>query len=75
MIDRECGSANKDDKQLSTDNDDLNCQEPIIAKHALEDIEAVVQSTTGVLIEYLHPHKCVEDGSLESFFLMLGLIG
>ena len=75
MIDRECSPANKDDKELSTDNDDLNCQEPVVAEHALENIEAIIQSTTGVLIEYLHPYEGVEDSGLESFLFMLGLIG
>jgi hypothetical protein len=46
---------------LSADNNGVDAQKPVVPKHALEDIELVVEAAAVEFVENLHPHEGVED--------------
>ena len=59
-----CGegiTANEDDHNLSSNNDELDANEKIISLHAFEDVHLVINAPIIVLIKDLHPHKGIED--------------
>lgn len=61
---REGLSTNKDDQDLTADDDKLNPQKPSVAEHAIEDVKSVVETTRIPLVENLHPNKGVEHHRL-----------
>ena len=61
LPDGERVTSDKDDHDLPCYNNELNTYKEVIAGHALEDIEFVVQTSAVVLIKYLHPHERIED--------------
>ena len=59
-----CGesvTANEDDHNLSSNNDELDAEEKIIPLHAFEDVHLVINAPIVVLIKDLHPDKGIED--------------
>ena len=70
----EGSASNEHDEDLSSSNNELNTEEPVIFVHALEDIETVVKTPGIPLVEDLHPDKCVEDCALKSIFLSWCLV-
>lgn len=65
-------TTNKDDHDLTTDHDAIDTKKPVVLEHSFEDVEFVVKSPVVELVEYLHPHKGVEDYSVE-FELFVGI--
>lgn len=57
----EGGTANVYDHDLAADHNEVDAQEPVVAEHALEDIEVVVEATVVELVKDLHPDEGVED--------------
>ena len=59
-----CGegvTADEDDHDLSSNNDELDAKKKKISVHAFEDVHLVIDAPVVVLIEDLHPHKGIED--------------
>lgn len=60
-------TANEDDQHLTSDDDELDADEPLVAPDALHDVEFVVDPTRVVLVEDLHKDKGVEHHRLHVF--------
>ena len=71
---RERSAANKDDHDLSSNNDELNPNEEPVPLYAFEYIEFIVKPPIIVLIENLHPDKGVENDGLQLVKLALTLV-
>lgn len=63
-FDGECCATNKDDQDLTANNDDLNANKPFVAHDAFHDVEFVIDATRIVLVEDLHEDERVEDHRL-----------
>ena len=86
----ECATSNKDDQDLSSNDDKLYSDEVLVAEHSFEDVELVVETAGATpvsmvksqqggfyslpLIEYLHENKCIEDECLKLVLFRCGVI-
>ena len=64
-------TPNKNDENLPTYHQNIDPHEPVITVYTLEYVEFVVQSTAVQFVEYLHPHKSVEDNCIEFQLLLM----
>lgn len=70
----ESSTTDEHNENLSTNNDELNADEPVIFDHAFENVEAIIETSSVPLIEDLHPHEGVENCTLKTVFLGRSLI-
>ena len=65
-MNRECGATDEHDEDLTSNDDELDADEPVVFVHSFKDVKAIVKASRIPLIEYLHPHECIEYGALKS---------
>lgn len=73
-MDGKRGTTNEHDEDLTSHDNKLDSDEPVVFEHALENIEPVVETSCVPLVENLHPDERVENGALKSLSLVGRLV-